>query len=75
VPRGQPTEPVDEGDASLTDEGLRVGDTLIPMAELHAVSVEVQNRLTFRRGEVLFELIPEGSSTLKWGHFLTRKLA
>jgi 1-acyl-sn-glycerol-3-phosphate acyltransferase len=73
--KGRKSTVLGEGEAALTDGGLRVGDTLLPLDELRAVSVEVQNRLTFRRDGELLELIPEGQSTLKWGHFLGRRLA
>ncbi len=73
--RGTGHEPLDEGLASIDEEGLRVGQTLIPFSELRAVSVEVQNRLTVRRGDELLQLLPEGQSTLKWGHFLDQRLA
>ena len=71
---GRRFETVDEGQASIDEGGLQVGQTLIPFDELHAVSVEVQNRLTVRRGDELLELVPQGQSTLKWGHFLNRRL-
>ncbi len=60
----------DEGAASLTAEALTVGGLVLPLAGLHAVSVELQGRLTFRRDGVLYELVPQGQSTLKWAHFL-----
>ena len=72
--KGRGHEPLDEGAATLTAEGLQVGQTLLPLRELRAVSVEVQNRLTFRHGDELLELLPQGQSTLKWGHFLARRL-
>lgn len=65
---------VDRGPASLTDAGLKVGDTVIGFEEVRGVSVELQNRLMFRRDGALLELIPESQSALKWAHFLRRRL-
>ena len=66
---------VEEGEASLTDEGLIVGSIRLELSELRGVSVEINSRLMFRRGDELLELVPEGQSALKWAHFLRRRLA
>ncbi len=73
--KGRRREPIAEGVAHLTEEGLRVGEVLLALEELHAVSVEIQSRLTFRQSGVLLELVPVGASTLKWAHFLRQRLA
>jgi len=73
--QGRSRETLDSGSAILDGEALTVGDTVLALSELRAVSVEVQNRLTFRRGDELLELVPEGQSPLKWGHFLARRLS
>lgn len=63
------------GDLQLEAHELRVvanGEVVWsrPTAELKAVSVEFQNRLTIRHGDDLFEVVPDEQSSLKWGHFL-----
>lgn len=68
--KGKQRDLIAQGDASLSAEGFTVGELAMTFSELRAVSVELQNRLTFRRGDVLMELVPEGQSPLKWAHFL-----
>jgi len=68
--KGKQQERLAHGTASLSAEGLTVDALTLPLPELRAVSVELQNRLTFRRGDVLLELVPVGQSPLKWAHFL-----
>ena len=72
--RGKARIPVAEGEAHLDARGLHVGGLSMGFEELRGVSVELQNRLMFRRDGALLELIPEGQSALKWGHFLRRRL-
>ena len=72
--RARSQERVAEGAASLTAEGLTVGDHHFDLSQLRAVSVELQNRLTFRNGDDLLELVPDGQSPLKWAHFLRDRL-
>ncbi len=67
---GQPSAHVDEGPVRLTRGVLQVGETRFALDQIHAVSVEVANMLTFRVDEALYRLEVGDESTLKWAHFL-----
>ena len=67
---GKPSALVAQGELRLDEEGLQVGETHFDTAEIHAVSVEIANMLTFRVDGVLYRLEVPGESTLKWAHFL-----
>ncbi len=68
--QGKPSTLVDRGAARLDDQALQVGETRFELGDVHAVSVEIANMLTFRVEGVLYRLEVPGESTLKWAHFL-----
>lgn len=76
VPRGQRTDHrVAEGRARLYPDRLKChapsGDGWsLPLDEVKAVSLEIENALQVRTADALFQLDPAGESNIKWGHFL-----
>ena len=70
-------ELVAAGKIQLSKEGLVIhgqDNTLwdAPWSSLKGISVELGNRLLFRRDGVSFELKLEHDSPLKWDHFMRR---
>lgn len=74
IPRGSKAAPDVQatGTVRLTEKALTVGDWVLPLNQVQAVSVEIRNELWLYRGGTRYRLVPGTDSTLLWAHFLEK---
>jgi len=61
---------VSEGSVSISAEGLRCGDTLIPLESISDLAMHGRHALVFESGRTYYELLPDrGSNALKYQLF------